>query len=93
MDLKSVSVEDLVQCVEHPLLKLVARATVYNWLKSGKLESIRLGSQWWSTNEAIENFVAKCSEAKSKPAQDRVQEFEAAETRIAARRRIGKAGA
>jgi excisionase family DNA binding protein len=93
VDIKNVNVSELIQVVEHPLMMLVSRATVYSWLRSGRLESVRLGTRWYSTNEKIEEFIKTCSTPKARYVINRAKEFKAAEDRLAARRRVGKAGA
>lgn len=35
----------------------VTRRALYNWVKSGKLQAIKLGSEWRVTQEALDSFT------------------------------------
>ena len=38
-------------------LLMVTRRTLYNWIKSGKLQAFRIGKEWRVTKEALEKFT------------------------------------
>lgn len=42
----------------------VSRATFYRWIRSGKVESIRLGSRILIPWPALENLIRKCFECE-----------------------------
>ena len=35
----------------------VARRTLYNWIKAGKLKAFRVGKEWRVTREALNDFM------------------------------------
>lgn len=35
------------------------RRTIYNWIKDGKLEAIKVGGNWRVTQEALDKFKAR----------------------------------
>ena len=54
-------VSELVLAVEHPLLAKRPRATVYRWLQEGLIESLKIGGLFYTTNQAVNDFIISCN--------------------------------
>jgi hypothetical protein len=54
---------NLMLAKRHPLLRKLGRSTVHRWLATGMIESIRLGSRWFTTTQAVERFFDRCNES------------------------------
>ncbi len=50
-NLKYYTVEEVMEILK------VTRATIYNYIKSGKLEGNKVSRKWLFTEEQIKNFV------------------------------------
>lgn len=50
--------ESLLRLFEVPILKKLHRATVWRWAKAGKIPSVRLGRDFFTTARAVEEFLA-----------------------------------
>jgi len=78
---------------QHPYLRRKSRSTVYRWLQEGRLRSIRLGVEYITTQEWIDEFIQQSSAAsnayrkRSRPTQtQRRAQVEEARRSIEARR-------
>lgn len=46
---------------QHPYLKRKSKSTVYRWLQEGRLRSIRLGVEYITTQQWIDEFILQSS--------------------------------
>ncbi len=37
----------------------ITRRTIYNWIKAGKLQAIKVGKEWRVTEEQLQEFLQK----------------------------------
>jgi len=90
LELLAVDPEKLINPFDHPLIKRMPRPTVYRWLSSGQLVSLKVGRRYYSTPEAVSEFVRVCNERKAKGARktkaERKREIETAEDYLAKKR-------
>jgi len=93
LEMLAVDPKKLINPFDHPLIERLPRPTVYRWLSSGQLASLKVGKRYYSTAEAITEFVRISNERKAKAKQktkaERKREIEAAEDYLA-KRRAGK---
>lgn len=51
--------DQLIEAYKHGLLKKVPRPTLFRWLRTGKLDSLRIGRRFYTTQEAVEDFLSR----------------------------------
>ena len=87
-----------VDPLKHPYLRRKSKSTVYRWLQEGRLKSIRMGVEYITTQNWIDEFILRSSATlqqspkKARPSQrQRRAQVEQARRNIEARRnrRVG----
>lgn len=79
--------EEPILVIRHPLLKHLNRCTVFRWIQQGKLPSIRLGRQFFSTGTIIREalLAGDLREVGHKPTKTNHSDHEQAVARLEAR--------
>jgi len=52
----------LISPLDHPLLALRPRTTVYRWLLDGRIETLKIGGLFFTTDAAVKEFLIACND-------------------------------